>query len=184
MSSLGTVQIQRTAATDINTANVTGGVAYVAPSNFFYWPQSTSGNSVVKVLSTTYMNGGSVSVYDYIELQMTFTLLGAVLDSAPTAGNGSTPSSTLFVIYVKVAAASGATDNYGVDPETANYIVDADVQTISDSASSPTYITQATSPNANSNSSYWIAFPVTNFFSVARPGAPYRMRIRILRQTG
>jgi hypothetical protein len=95
----------------------------------------------------------------YIQAVLSFELLSALLDSAPS---GSTPA--LFMVKLTVPG----------NPKT-QYVVDAQIQTKGNSAMSPTYLTTTTTSGADG----LVAFPVTNFFNVSSPGAPYTLTVTL-----
>lgn len=119
----------------------------------------TANPPVVKTLAQTVMFDGA---YKIIEIIYTFELLSALLDSAPS---GTTP--TLFFIQFNFPTGSGITS-------TTSYVIDATIQTKGNSALSPTYLTQAYLVNG-STTQYAVGFPITNFFNVSAPGAPYTL---------
>jgi hypothetical protein len=121
---------------------------------------------VVSDISKTYMfntnkvdpsgNPATDGTNGYVQFIYTFELLSALLDSAPTATSSS--NNNIFQIAVKVSA-----------PDGSQYIIDAMIQTKGNSALSPTYTTKV--------SGGFVYFPVTNFFTVSSPGAPYTLTI-------
>uniref|UniRef100_A0A6C0IDB1 Uncharacterized protein n=1 Tax=viral metagenome TaxID=1070528 RepID=A0A6C0IDB1_9ZZZZ len=121
--------------------------------------QSSTNTPIVKDLARTYILSGDGK---YIKVIYSFKLLAALLDSAPTA-NSST-STTIFQMQVQTYNNSNG-----------DYIVNAEVQTLGNSTKSPTYDTVVT---ANGTSGL-IYFPVTNFFSVTSPGAPYTITLML-----
>lgn len=123
-----------------------------------------SGTSVVRTISQTYFfspNG------EYVEVVYSFELLAALLDSAPT--NGRT-GAVVFQMAVYIP---------GID--TGSYVVDAQIQTKGNSAMSPTYVTALTKTTAITPDTVAgvIYFPVTNFFTVTSPGAPYTITLTL-----
>ena len=125
--------------------------------------QTTSdGTPVVRELARTYFystNG------EYVKVIYSFKLLAALLDSAPTY-NGSTLS--LFILQIQTPVVSKG-----------SYTVNAELQTLGSSTRSPTYETDVAA-NSDGNSGL-VYFPVTNFFSVTSPGAPYTLTITLTR---
>ena len=121
-----------------------------------------SGTKVVSDISKTY-------IYDenneYIQLIYTFELLAALLDSAPTnTGSGA----NIFQMAV------GLQGTKTTIPDGTSYIIDAMIQTKGNSALSPTYTTKV--------SNKFVYFPVTNFFTVSSPGAPYTITITMTKK--
>lgn len=104
---------------------------------------------------------------DYFQAIYSFNLKSALLDSAPTQGVNQTP--LIFTITIALNQ-GGVTIKDGT-----SYVIDAQIQTIGNSAMAPTYVT----PAFNSK----IVFPVTNFFNVSSPGAPYTITITGTRVT-
>ena len=121
--------------------------------------QSSTNTPVVKDLARTYIQSGDGK---YIKVIYSFKLLAALLDSAPTSSGGT--STTIFQMQVQTSNNSDG-----------DYIVNAEVQTLGNSTKSPTYDTVVT---ANGLSGL-IFFPVTNFFSVTSPGAPYTITLTL-----
>lgn len=108
---------------------------------------------------------------DTIDVSYTFELLSALLDTAPTQASTGT---TLFTVTVKLPDATYPTDTY--------YYIDATIQTKGNSALSPTYRTQPFILDSKTTKVYGLNFPVTNFFNVSAPGAPYTLFLYIQRQ--
>jgi len=121
----------------------------------------TSGTPVVSDISKTYISSPNGQ---YIQLIYTFELLAALLDSAPTNTGGS-GNTNIFQMKIKLEGSAVAS----------SYIVDAMIQTKGNSALSPTYSTKV--------SGGYIYFPVTNFFTVSSPGAPYTITITMTAKT-
>jgi hypothetical protein len=124
----------------------------------------TSGTSVIQDVSKTYLysvNG------EYVQVIYSFNLLAALLDSAPTNGNG---GPTIFQMNM-----------YIPKNDSGNYLVDAQIQTKGNSAMSPTYVTQVTktTPLGDDPTGGVVYFPVTNFFTVSAPGAPYTITVTL-----
>ena len=129
---------------------------------------STSTTQVVEDVSKTYFyspNG------DFVQIIYTFQLLAAVLDSAPTQGTKQTP--VVFQMNV------GIPGNPPPTTGSLKYVVDAQIQTKGNSSMSPTYLTNI---SANGTSDGVMYFPVTNFFSVTAPGAPYTITITLTKK--
>jgi hypothetical protein len=122
--------------------------------------QGNTDTPVVKDLARTYIQSGDDG--KYIKVIYSFKLLAALLDSAPTSKGGT--STTIFQMQVQTSNNSDG-----------DYIVNAEVQTLGNSTKSPTYDTVVT---ANGQSGL-IFFPVTNFFSVTSPGAPYTITLTL-----
>lgn len=125
----------------------------------------TSGTPVVQTISATYIYSPETAGAKYIEVLYTFELLAALLDSAPTNTTG---GPTLFQMIMEIPGATSATLG-------SKYVVDAQIQTKGNSAMTPTYITKVTSLNGVGV----IYFPVTNFFTVTAPGAPYTILVTL-----
>ena len=157
-------------ATDQNllvSNNPTNIVTITAPSIQLYNTAISGGEvsatTVVSQLALTVMY--EQTRYTIIEVIYTFELLSALLDSAPTGSK----NPTLFYIQIQIP---------GNVTETTQYVVDATIQTKGNSALSPTYVTQAYKIDAGQ---FAIGFPVTNFFNVSAPGAPYTLFLTIQR---
>ena len=118
--------------------------------------EATTGTKVVSNISKTYIYSPDGK---YIQLIYTFELLAALLDSAPTNIGGGSGSTNIFQMKIQLEGTAVAD----------SYIVDAMIQTKGNSALSPTYSTKV--------SGGYIYFPVTNFFTVSSPGAPYTITI-------
>ena len=153
MSTANTIIKTGTAASSLITTT--------SPTLDLYGTDTTK--QVVNVLSNTYMydyNGTTVADNsNYIQAIITFELLSALLDSAPS---GNTP--VLFMVNVTVTGKPNK-----------KYVVDAQIQTKGNSAMSPTYVTTTTTKGSDG----LVAFPVTNFFNVSSPGAPYTLTITL-----
>ena len=119
--------------------------------------QITVDTKVVKDLARTYIYSGDGK---YVKVIYSFKLLAALLDSAPTSTGGT--STNIFQMQIQVPLNN-----------TGTYIVNAEVQTLGNSTKSPTYDTVVTADGDDG----LIFFPVTNFFSVTSPGAPYTITI-------
>jgi hypothetical protein len=160
---------------------LTGNNAVPLPEGYFSYTSptlqlnSTGTTKLVKILTQTYfyspllkdISGNTGSAY--IQMVFSFELLAALLDSAPTnTGDGKT---NIFQVAV---GTKGDT--------TGTYVVDAQIQTKGNSAMSPTY-TSITVPQAGSTEDGYVYFPVTNFFSVTSPGAPYTLTITLTKVT-
>jgi hypothetical protein len=129
---------------------------------------STSSTQVVEDVSKTYFyspNG------DFVQIIYTFQLLAAVLDSAPTQGTTNTP--VVFQMNV------GIPGNPPPKTGSLKYVVDAQIQTKGNSSMSPTYLTNISGTGTTDGVMY---FPVTNFFSVTAPGAPYTITITLTKK--
>jgi hypothetical protein len=125
--------------------------------------QKGSTTPVVKELARTYLYDSSNG--QYVKLIYSFTLLAALLDSAPTYSG---TELQLFILQIQTPAV-----------KTGSYTVNAELQTLGSSTRSPTYETEVTT-NGDSGLVY---FPVTNFFSVTSPGAPYTLTITLTKDT-
>ena len=111
--------------------------------------------AVVKDISATYKYSSNG---DYIQLVYTFQLRAALLDSAPTNDKNGSP--VIFQLQIST-----------VINELAEYVVEAQIQTLGTFTKAPTYVT----PNEGGI----IYFPVTNFFNVSAPGSPYTITITL-----
>ena len=131
---------------------------------------STSTTQVVEDVSRTYFyspNG------DFVQIIYTFQLLAAVLDSAPTQGTSKQQTPVVFQMNV------GIPGNPPPTTGSLKYVVDAQIQTKGTSSMSPTYLTNI---SANGTTDGVMYFPVTNFFSVTAPGAPYTITITLTKK--
>lgn len=131
-----------------------------SPALLLYSTASSS-ETVVEPLSETFIYSENL---EYWEAIISFNLLSALLDSAPTQNANGVATTTLFTVTITSSKLG-----------TSSYVIDAQIQTKGNSAMSPTYITKV-SNNA-------ITFPVTNFFNVSSPGAPYTLTITGTKQT-
>lgn len=144
-----------------------------APILGLYVPSGTdTSQSVISGLAQTvrwnYVSGATTPV-DTIDVAYTFELLSALLDTAPTQATSGT---TLFTVTVVLPG--------NIDYSTATYYIDATIQTKGNSALSPTYKTKPFKISSTaSTTTYGINFPVTNFFNVSAPGAPYTLFLYI-----
>lgn len=128
---------------------------------------SATSVDVVKPIANTYIykkNG------EYVQVIFTFKLLAALLDTAPTQSGTAATGAVLFQMNVTIPA-------FNKQSPSGQYVVDAQIQTKGNSAMSPTYTTVVTIPSGGNDG--LIFFPVTNFFSVTAPGAPYTVTITI-----
>lgn len=158
--------------TGTNAAPLDAGYfSYTSPSLQL---NSSSGTKLVKILTQTYFfspqSTTTPSSGAYIQMVFSFELLAALLDSAPT-NTGTKDGANIFQVAV---GTKGDT--------TGTYVVDAQIQTKGNSAMSPTY-TSITVPQSNSTTDGYVYFPVTNFFSVTSPGAPYTLTITLTKVT-
>jgi len=133
-----------------------------------------STQKVINQLATTVMwnydeKSPSPVAPSYIKVIFTFELLSALLDTAPSGS-----SNNLFLM--SVALPSEVQGLY-------KYVVDAQIQTIGNSTMSPTYVTYTqdytTDPSVSTKNRAFIVFPVTNFFNVTAPGAPYTITLTL-----
>lgn len=124
-----------------------------------YLSLGSGGLPVVKDISATYKFSPKG---EYIQLVYSFELRAALLDSAPTNGSigGGASAPLLFQLQIST-----------VTTDQTDYVVEAQIQTLGSSTKAPTYVT----PNQDGI----IYFPVTNFFSVTAPGAPYTITITL-----
>jgi hypothetical protein len=137
---------------------------------------STGTTKLVKTLTQTYffspllkdISGNTIGSA-YIQMVFSFELLAALLDSAPT--NTGSGGANIFQVAVGTKGDTKGT-----------YVVDAQIQTKGNSAMSPTY-TSITVPQTDSTKDGYVYFPVTNFFSVTSPGAPYTLTITLTKVT-
>jgi len=128
---------------------------------------SSKNPSVVNAIARTVMYNLTFTI---IEVIYTFELLSALLDSAPTGvGPNGSPTPTLFFIQINFP-------NNSPVKESDSYVIDATIQTKGNSALSPTYVTQV---YPIGNNQYAVGFPITNFFNVSAPGAPYTLFLTI-----
>ena len=159
--------IKNNGSTGTNSGNGTL-VAITTPNTILYpsatgvtvsAPNTVNVNSVQYIYSTN--PDGAKTGNNYVKLILNFTLLTSLLDTAPS---GVTPN--LFTVTVNIAGSTGGTGSVDSNP----YIVNATIMTKGNTAKSPTYET------LNDNLGR-IGFPVTNFFNVSVPGAPYTLEI-------
>lgn len=132
---------------------------------------------VVSKLALTLMwDSDGKTVPSFIESIFTFELKSALLDSAPSGksdANQDVPNLFLMSVLLPTEVTTQQT-----------YIVDAQIQTKGNSAMSPTYITDTQlytkTTNGTAGGKYQaIVFPVTNFFNVSAPGAPYTVTLTL-----
>jgi hypothetical protein len=143
-------------------------VSVVAPALLLYPNPNTtfSGLTVVNGLSqTVFVNTNTdastkISTTTYYELEYSFQLLSALLDSAPT--NDPTGKNALFSITCIVTTSTDTNKD-------AEFVVRARIQVKGYSSMSPTFVTKLTDGK--------FTFPVTTFFNVSSPGAPYTITI-------
>lgn len=139
---------------------------------------SSAGTKLIKTLTQTYFfspllkdsSGNVIGPSAYIQMVFSFELLAALLDSAPT--NTGTGGANIFQVAV---GTKGDT--------TGTYVVDAQIQTKGNSAMSPTYTSITVPQSSTTTKDGYVYFPVTNFFSVTSPGAPYTLTITLTKVT-
>ena len=152
----------QTSSSSANSANI----YYVAPTSSLY--SGKADTSIVKEIACIYMYDSLTAPGPgYVQALFTFQLLGPLLTSAPTQATNDPANSNLFVVFVYVGTS------------TADYIVDAQIQTKGNSAMSSTY-TAKPSPIVGATGNF-ITFPVTTFFNVSQPGSPYTLTITLSR---
>lgn len=132
---------------------------------------STSTIDVVEEIARTYIYSYDNKLQcQYVQVIYTFQLLAAVLDTAPTNGTQNKP--VVFQMNVGVPNAAPTSK------DKQKYVVDAVLQTAGNSTRSPTYVTNLSAAGISGV----MYFPVTNFFSVTTPGAPYTITITLTKQ--
>lgn len=155
----------------------TNDILFVSPSFVLYGePTSTTSAAelaVVQPLSGIFMHD---SGFDFIEAIFCFQLRGPLLTSAPTQQAGDFTAENLFTVFVSVGTST--------TPPTDKYIVDAQIQSKGTTSQSSTYKSVPTTITGGATNTYYITFPVTNFFNVSQPGAPYTLYITLSKITG
>ena len=146
-----------------------------APVLGLYGPSGTdTSQSVISPLAQTIRwnydaTATKEAPVDIIDVAYTFELLSALLDTAPTQASSGT---TLFTVTIILPGTFDYSKQF--------YYIDATIQTKGNSALSPTYRTipfkTSTSPTQ-----WGVNFPVTNFFNVSAPGAPYTLFLYVQR---